>query len=228
VAPVAGFSINILPTLKFYGNYQAGFRFPTLNELYLFPSSNADLEEESINSLESGIWYYWSNDNTLRLTIFRNNVQNIIQSLEYLSPPPLFKYVNSGKAIQMGIEAQVNYRILPDFNIQLSYSYLNPDHLTAYNPKHQIKYLLSFKRGRFHSTLYGKYIDHLFTKNYAIQESRLPDYNLVNLILSYNFTELDIYIRLLNLLNRDYIVGTQPNYPAPGFHFMVGVRYHLE
>ena len=88
--------------------------------------------------------------------------------------------------------------------------------------------MLSFENGRFHSTLYGKYIDHLFADNHAIQESRLPDYNLVNLILTYNFNELDVYLRLLNLLDRKYFVGYQPDYPAPGFHFMAGVKYHLE
>ena len=220
-APVAGLNFSISPAIKIYANYQTGFRFPTLNELYLFPISNPDLKEELIQSVESGIWFYWSDLNSLRLTVFRNDVENIIQAPP---PPPPIPYANSGKADQMGFEAQLTQRVLQGFDLQLSYSYLDPDHLTAYNPKHQIKIFLNYFRGRFRSTLFGRYVDHLYAKNNG--NSRLKDYAVTNLILSYDLNPCDLNVKLLNLFDRSYYV--QPGYPAPGFHFIAGFDYRFK
>jgi len=219
-APTAGINFSLSSKLKIYANYQTGFRFPTLNELYLFPISNPDLKEELIQSIEAGIWFHWSELNSLRLTVFRNDVENIIQAPP---PPPPYPYTNSGTARQTGFETQLIQRLIDDFDLQLSYSYLNPDHLTAYNPKHQIKIFLNYLSGRFRSTLYGRYVDHLYAENN--EKSRLKDYTVANLILSYDINPWNLNIRLLNLFDRAYDV--QPGYPAPGFHFMAGFDYRL-
>ncbi len=79
LAPVAGITYSLLPNLRLYGNYQYGFRYPTLNELYLFPPSNPDLRDERIQSIEGGIWYYWSGVNSLRISYYTNDVENNIQ-----------------------------------------------------------------------------------------------------------------------------------------------------
>ena len=223
ISPVAGVTYGIIPGLQLYANYQSGFRFPTVNELYLFPPSNPDLQEEFIRSIEGGIWYYWSKRNTIRLTVYNNYVESIIQLLAHTPPPPAYKYENSGQARQTGVEIQLNYNVFAGFDTQLSYSYLDPDELTAYNPKHQVKYLFSYLIGRLKSTLYGKYVDQLYALNNS--NARLPDYNLLNLSFSYDFTSWLLNLRLYNLLDRTYYV--QPNYTAPGFYFLAGFEYNL-
>jgi iron complex outermembrane receptor protein len=217
-APVAGLNFNLTPSVKIYANYQAGFRFPTINELYLFPISNPNLKQELIQTIESGIWLYWADLNSLRLTLFRNDVENIIQA-----PPPPIPYTNSGQADQMGFEAQLNQGVFKGFDLQLSYSYLDADQLTAYNPRNQIKIFLNYDYGRFHSTLFGRYVDHLYAKNN--EKSRLKDYVVTNLILSYDLNPWNLHIKLLNIFDRAYDV--QPGYPAPGFHFIAGFDYRL-
>ncbi len=223
ISPVAGITYSIIPGLQLYSNYQTGFRFPTVNELYLFPSSSSDLKEEFIRSIDGGVLYYWSNHNTIRFTVFNNYVENMIQLLPYSPPPPAFKYANGGEARQTGVEAQVNFNVFKGFDTQLSYSDIDPDELTAYNPKHQIKYWFSFVNGHFRSTLHGKYIDQLYALNNS--EARLPDYNLLNLSFSYNFTSWLLNLRLYNILDRTYYV--QPNFTAPGFYFLAGFEYSI-
>jgi len=42
-------------------------------------------------------------------------------------------------ADQIGFESQITQHLFRGVDLQLSYSYLDPDHLTAYNPRNQIK-----------------------------------------------------------------------------------------
>ena len=216
--PTAGLTYNLTRIVKLYANYQTGFRFPTLNELYLFPISNPNLKQEQIQTIESGMWLYWNKMNSLRLTVFRNDVENLIQAPPSMPPTP---YENSGQAVQMGFEVWLAQRLLKDFDVQISYSYLDPDRLTVYNPKNQIKMFLNYSYDRFHLSFFSRYVDHLFSKPNS--ESRLKDYVVANLICSYHLYPLNINVKLLNIFDRAYEV--QPGYPAPGFHFMAGFDY---
>jgi len=222
-SPVAGLTYRLFTGLQLFANYQSGFRYPTLNELYLFPTSNPDLEEESIRSFDTGLITYWSKRNSFRVSVFTNRVEHIIQLLANPSAPPPFYYVNSGDARQTGVEIQLNYGLFNGFDTQLSYSYLDPDKLTAFNPKHQIKYMFSYLAGKLRTMLYGKYVDQLFTTNHG--EGRLPDYNLLNMVISYDLNNWVINLKLYNLLDRTYYA--QPLYPAPGFYFLGGFEFRL-
>ena len=221
-APVAGITYNLLPNLRVYGNFESGFRFPTMNELYLFPPSNPDLKDERIKSIEGGIWYYWSGTNALRISYYNNDVDNIILATPNPAPPPPVRYSNSGKARQHGIEAQINMVPVTDISLQLAYSYLDPGDITAYNPKNQFKFVAAGHYGLLNVTLSGKYITGLFGDNYHLMP--LPDYLLMNLEGSYEINGVEFIVKLQNLLNRKYFVYMTDtfDYPAPGFHLLAG------
>ena len=223
LAPVAGITYSFLPGLRLYANYQYGFRYPTLNELYLFPPSNPELSDERVQSGEIGMWHTWGARNSWRLTVYYNDIENIIQQVPHPSPPPQVRYANSGSAIQRGIETQINIYLLYNLALQISYSYLNPDNLTAFNPEQQLKYMLVYSLGVFRATLSGKNIDRLFAENNA--QSPLPNYHLLNLVLSVNVQRWNLSLKFQNLLDRRYYV--LPDYPAPGFFLLAGISWGL-
>ncbi len=223
ISPVIGIAVNPLQSLKVFANYQNGFRNPTIMELYLFPSANDKLKEESVNSYEIGASYAWCHHNSLRVTVYKNDVKNIIQSLPNTPPPPPYKFVNSGSAAQWGIETKLNMMLIKNTGVMLTYSYLNPDQITAYNPKYQLKYMLFSNYKKFGLKIYGKYINGLYAANNW--KDALPDYNILNLYFSYTMKYFELYFKGLNLLNRQYYV--LPGYMAPGFQARIGTIIKL-
>lgn len=223
ISPVLGITYSVISQLHLYANYQNGFRYPTLNELYLFPPHNPDLEAENINSIEGGFRYYWATRNSLRISYYYNDVDNIIQQISNPSPPPPVRYANSGKAKQQGIETQINMQLLADLVMQINYSYLEPDGISAYNPKHQFKYMLTYQWSILQLSAYGKYIDGLYAQN--DYKEKLPDYNLLNMRIAVKYFQWTLYLKFQNLLDRLYYV--EPDYPAPKFYMLAGINFGM-
>ncbi len=217
-APFAGASYTLANGLNIYANFQTGFRAPTLMELYLFPSANENLKEETVQSVEAGIAYE-NNGKKIRVAVFKNSARNLIQALPSATPPPPVVFQNGPSSDQWGVETFAQYRLNPAVILQLGYSYLEPDLLTAYNPKHQIKYGLFMTRHRFYLNLFGKYVQDLFAGN--DKQMPLPDYNVMHLQVGAKWQQFDFYFRVLNVLDRLYY--SRPDYPAPGRQFRFGV-----
>lgn len=223
ISPTLGVTINLFPALQTFANYQSGFRSPTLMELYLFPSANEDLKAQKINSYEFGGMYIWNSYNFLRVSFFNNQADNLIQAVPNMPPPPVETFRNSGKAAQWGFEASVQQHLTHELGFSLAYSYLDPDDLTLYNPKHQIKYMTSWSYRDLNFILYGKYVQDLFAANNS--QAKLPDYNIVNISASYKILNYEIYIKFNNVLDRRYLVLT--DYEAPGFNWRTGLRLNF-
>ena len=105
----------------------------------------------------------------------------------------------------------------------MNYSFLDPDEITAFNPKHQFKYMLMYHFQIFNFSLYGKYIDNLYAANKYT--NRLPDYHVLDMIISMRLTKWDIHFKLQNLLDKKYYV--LPDYPAPKFYMLAGIKFAL-
>ena len=215
LTPTAGVSVIPFSRLKLYANYNQGFRLPTLQELYLFKWSNPELKSEEVASYEVGSVFYFTGNNSISLAYFHNNLSNIIQMV---APPP--HYINGQDARQWGIETQLQFRPSRFAQLIISYSYLNPDELTAYNPQHLYKYLLNFRVRKLTVQFYGKQVTGLYADNY--HRAKLNNYHLLNLSFILPVGDLAISLQLRNLLNTRYEV--LPGYPAPGFHFLFGFR----
>jgi iron complex outermembrane receptor protein len=223
VSPFVGLSYYTSSHFQFYANYQTGFRTPTLMELYLFPSANPNLEEESTQSAELGAIYQPNASSRFRLTVFKNRADNLIQTVANPTPPPPVFFQNGPNSTPWGIEASARYQVLREVGLQISYGYLNPDLLTAYNPKQQIKYALFLQKPHFYFTLYGKYVGGLYARNN--EQNPLPDYNVVNAQIGLHARNMEMYVRFLNILDRQYL--SRPNYPAPGRQARIGIRWGL-
>jgi iron complex outermembrane receptor protein len=223
ISPVLGITYSVIPQFQLYTNYQNGFRYPTINELYLLPPRNPDLVAENLNSVEVGLRYYWSSNNSIRLSYYYNDVDNIIQLIPNSPPPPPVRYANSGEAIQHGVETQIHMALTKNLALQINYSYLDPDEITAYNPKHQFKYALIYQWQMLQVSAYGRYVDALFADNN--HNDQIPDYHVLNMRIGVTIKQWDIYLKLRNVLDRLYYV--EPDYPAPRFFVLAGVNLGL-
>lgn len=224
LTPTAG--ISYLPTnfLKVFANFNEGFRVPTLQELYLFPTSNGSLGAEEVKSYEIGSAVYSNNRNSLRLSCFRNRIDNIIQTIFIPGQIPPYRFANSGSASQWGMESSASLQPFRFLSVQLSYSYLEPDGLTALNPQNLFKYFVSTNWRKLKIAFYGKYVGKLYAENYSI--AKLDNYHIMNVSLSYPLRYLSLNFHLQNILDKKYEV--LPDYAAPGFHFMAGISLNRE
>ncbi len=219
-SPLLGITLNLTSQINVFANYSNGFRTPTLMELYLFPSANLDLKNEQVDSYDAGVRYHWSERLTFRMSLFRNQVQNLIEATPVAAPPPPARFENSGSARQWGMELLTKITLPFHSRLQLSYAYLNPDQLTAFNPRHQFKYQLFIRYPWAGFAVYGKYIGRLYADN----QSRKPlnDYHVLNSTIRFGKENLHLYFKVLNVLNRQYNV--LPGYPAPGRQMRIGLK----
>ncbi len=219
--PTLGISVIPFHNLKFFGNYNQGFRLPTLQELYLFPPSNPNLKFEQVTGYEAGIWYQFG-ENYFKTSYFLNDLKNLIQIVENPNPPPRQIYLNGEKAEQSGYEFTLYLTTGKTWSAQFSYSYLDPDILTAFNPEKMFKYYFAYHGSLFHLGVFGKMISKLYAANYS--KSPLEDYHLVNISGSFYFKSLAFDIQLRNVLNKRYEV--LPEYEAPRFHILTGITFN--
>ena len=222
ITPTFGISVYPLSYLKLYASYNQGFRVPTLQELYLFPVSNKNLKPENVISYESGISAYFFGKNSLDLSLFRNNVENIIQQVSNPNGPPPVIFQNSGKANQWGLESALSLYPYQYISTRISYSYLEPDELTAFNPGAMFKYIISYKNSGFEISFYGKNILGLYANNN--HKDKLKNYQLNNLMIAYNIQNWLLDIQLLNLFDTKYEILL--GYPGPGFHVLAGITWN--
>ena len=216
VSPVAGISFTPLSSINLFANYQNGFRNPTPMELYLFPSANENLNPEDVNSIETGFIYQWLRNNQFRVSAYQNQIKNRIQVIDN-------HFTNSGSAKQWGFEAQLKLQFNTFFGSQISYSYLDPDVITAYNPEHQFKYVLHANHGNYRASIYGKYVSGLYAADNS--GSALPDYHILNFSITLMSKYFNTHIRALNIFNRYYKVT--PEYEAPGTNAQIGIDFKL-
>jgi iron complex outermembrane receptor protein len=227
ISPVFGITYNLLPNLELYANYQNGFRFPTIQELYLFPTSNPDLKDERVNGYEAGVKYYLSNSTYINFAAYYNKADNLI----IIAAPFLNHFTNSGSTKIWGTETEAHIFITENLNTTLGYGYLDPGSLTAFNPKIQFKYMLTFQKDFYQVSLFGKYIRGLSALDNFSEVSRgsitpfFSEYNLLNLYSGFHFGNFILSVKINNLLNKNYYY--LPGFKAPGISIITGIEYSL-
>jgi outer membrane cobalamin receptor len=216
--PVLGLSMLPFKFVRIFANYNEGYRIPTLQELYLFPVSNPALDPEEVRSYELGSFVFLGGKNHLRFSVFQNRINNIIQltANPAFSPPQIF--LNSGSARQWGTESLLSIHFIQSADARISYSFLNPDYLTAFSPRHMVKYFASYSYSFLSLSVFGKYIADLYADNN--RQDLLGDYHIINMAISVHYRHVIMDLSVRNLLDCSYEV--LPGYAAPGFNIMAG------
>jgi len=223
LAPHFGLSVTPLPGLRVYGSMQSGFRHPTLRELYLFPSSNSSLDAERSRGYEAGAEFVFPRG-SIRAAVYQTDAEDMITTVPLPVPPPPVRFENALDETLRGAEARLRYRLLPTLQLQVAWSTLDPGSLTAFNPSQQFKYMLQSAWGPLSLSAAGQYVQGLHAGNNSTLP--MPDYHVLDLTAAWRFTQIEVYVKGRNILDRRYSI--LPGYTAPGAHIFAGVRYAMD
>ena len=206
---------------KIRSSYATGFRAPSINELFFPNFGNPDLKPEKSQSLDVGIDQKFFGDRAkLSVGYFWNRYRELI-----LSPfDPVgcaglssfgFCAQNIGSAKSQGWEVNGNLvlaeeaRFIKLLDVSGQYTYtITRDLETAarlpLSPVHQGSVVLTYKPiDPLTLTTTFRYVGSRF--NTTGNQQALPDFHVINLAASYDFTSsMQGYVRVDNLLDRDY------------------------
>jgi len=208
-----------------------GFRSPQLNELYMFPAANQDLKPEKVWNFELGFdeqLLSWLN---ISGAVYHLKGSNLIETTANPSPPPLFKFQNSGQFSFSGAELSLSADISRDLSAVLFYSYLDPGDKTKGRAGQKWDFSLRFQEKSVFASLQAQHVAHYFAGNFS--GSPLPSYFLLNARLDFKvLTAVNFFLDLNNIFNEEYLIyvdlpGTAAGaYPMPGRNFNLGIRIH--
>lgn len=209
-----------------------GFRSPQINELYMFPSSNEDLEAERVWNYETGLRQVLPWNMTVDLTVFRSEGRGMIELRPNGSPPPLMIYANTGRFEFTGIEGSLSGRWGSGLGGTISYSWLDPGEWTTGRPGRKLDVHVSMARKKYMIETRGQ----LVGEYYAGNGRTLP---------IEPFAVIDVYAEaaiapglrffggINNILDERYAIyadlagGAAGLYEMPGIALMAGLKYGL-
>jgi outer membrane cobalamin receptor len=204
-----------------------GFRFPQINELYMFPSSNEDLEPEKVWNYETGINQTIFSGVSLDLTGFIMKGDNLIEVNSNSSPPPMHLFQNTGEFNFKGME--LGFRIEQrNLNGQVYYSHLDTQDKTQGRPEDKLsmKVRCSLERASF--SLDGQYVWNYYAQD--DHQEKIDEFFALNTKLSYKLAScLEFFAGVENILDEPYQIYVDlPSgsgvYVMPQRSFSVGFK----
>ncbi|WCL49545.1 TonB-dependent receptor plug domain-containing protein [Leptospira sp. GIMC2001] len=177
--PKLAIRVDILDNLILRTSYGRGFRPPSFRELFLrfenpgvgyAVEGNPDLKAEKSSTVNADIEWSPSKSLTFFLSLFRNDISNLIQYDFGANPNSefaLFQLVNIDKAYTRGGELGARFKFLTYFALELGYNHtdtrdLASDRPLEGRPLHQATMNIIVKSNSpdaFEFSLRGKHID---------------------------------------------------------------------
>ena len=211
-----------------------GFKSPSLYQLFapatfFGPVGNADLEPERSLSWEAGIEQnLWQERIVLGVLYFSNHFDNLID-YDYIQG-----YLNIGQAATRGLEMFLHTHLLSDLMMGVEYTHLDAREKDSgetllRRPKHKISARMHYGiRDKGSLALNLTYIgerEDEFWSGMASERVTLNSYILLNAALGYDiFSNLDVFIRMNNLLDQQYEVVK--GYGTPGLSIYGGLQFN--
>jgi iron complex outermembrane receptor protein len=237
-----------------WGDLSWGFRAPTLNELYrqfrvgaVLTLANDQLGPERLNGGEVGLRIEPIDNFTIRTTWYDNRVKNPVSNVSINEAGTMLQRQNLGRTRVTGLQNDVEYRIRTDWRFSAGYLYnsarvkefdANPelvDNLLPQVPKHRASAQVAYTNPSLVNLAFGvQYIGRQFDddQNQRVvpgeSEPGLPGYAVVDITASRTLMRnLDAFIGIQNLFDKEYIVGTLPTTIGTPRLAHVGVRVRL-
>jgi len=202
------------------------FRTPHLNELYLFPSSNPDLEPERAWNLELGFHQMIAGFLDLDAAVFTMEGANLIETVANPAGPAPFKFRNIGRFAFSGFELGLKADLLPSLTAGGSISLMDTGGLTKGRPGRKIDFDLRWRAGRFQAFLTAQSV----SDYYAGDRKTLPisSYTLINGRVEFAVTpKLGLFAELNNIGGEDFWIYADLSGKAAGLYEMPGRNAHF-
>lgn len=221
--PQGGLAFHLPKEAELKAMVSKGYRNPTIREMFMFPSANAELRPERLMNYElSYSQRLWNGALTYGANLYYIKGDNVIITDRSTRPP---RNINSGEIENWGAEANLSYRIHPSWMVSVNYSWLHMEHPVIAAPEHKLYAGLHFSKGRWGFATDVQYVRGLYTstdEDNAIQEN----FFLWNLNGSYKLCRFaHLFVKGENLLATRYEINE--GYPMPKATFMGGVNLNF-
>jgi len=215
--PQGGFTVNAPADIVIKASAAMGYRNPSFRELYLYKMANPELAPERMWNYEVSINRNFGPRLSASVTAYYSKGNNMIQVVDGHNE-------NTGRFINKGIEAGMQWHPLNNLMFNASYSYLHTslDNLVG-APRHQYFIgagwqALSWLRAD--ANVKGA------ARLFVAQDMDYQSWACLSLRLTARVcSKLDITARLDNITDARYTINR--GYPMPGFTAMGGFRLHI-
>ncbi|OGF68012.1 MAG: hypothetical protein A2Y62_20445 [Candidatus Fischerbacteria bacterium RBG_13_37_8] len=232
-SPHIGAVVHLNDNTHIRTSINKGFRTPQLNELFMFPTSNPELEPEKVWNYELGINHTFTPWLEADCTIYRMNGNNLIQLSPNPSPPPGFKFMNTGSFIFKGLEAGLKYHHSTYLEGQFYYTYLDPDENTLGRAHHKFDLITAFTKNKLSTSITLQYVADYYEQNN--HQSPMPDFFTASAKFDYQITtKVDAFLAINNIFNKHYLIYVElPGaaagaYQMPGRTYTFGINFNLK
>ena len=207
-----------------------GFRSPQLNELYMFPPANPDLEPERVWNYELGFEQDIGKSMILKGSVFHMRGTNLIETVPNPNAPPLFIFANTGEFSFYGAEIELEVFLNRYFSGNIAYSYLKAGDFTKGRPGQKIDFSLQYRKKSFDVFFQGQYITDYYAGDFS--QNRISSYFILNSrVIIPVMKSVELLVDVNNIFDKNYqIYGEFPGlnaglYRMPGRNLQIGIRF---
>lgn len=225
-SPQAGLVWHVAEQTTLRLSAAKAYRTPHINELYLFPSSNPELEPERVWNIELGLGRTFAGILTLEAAVFNMQGTNLIETTPNPGGRAPYLFRNTGSFGFNGIELGLRADISPALSLGTAYSRLDAGALTKGRPGRKIDFDLRWQPGRFQAFLTGQTV----SDYYAGNRKTLPitSYTLINGRAEYAVTRtIGLFVELNNIGGEAYWIFADLSGQAAGLYEMPGRNAHF-
>jgi outer membrane receptor for ferrienterochelin and colicins len=242
-SPKIGFLLKPNDTFRVRGSYSYGFRAPDFIELYLdldhsglssqpyVAYGNSRLQPETSRSLNLGFEYHYSAQTILKVNLFQNHLDNMINSLflyQNTDGIQYYTYENLAEAKTEGFEFDGIVKFWNNYRLTGGYTYtetfdLARDEPFFNRPKHsaRVKFDWNYSNLGFSGNLRWRYIGKRLFINLQGEQTTAPWYATWNTRLRQTiYQPFSVYFEVTNLFdyqNRNFVA-------LPGRLIFVGIE----
>jgi outer membrane receptor protein involved in Fe transport len=252
-SPRAGIRYRVNDRVSVWAGIGAGFRAPTLNELYrsfrigdTTTQANPLLGPERLIGGDIGVSLLAADNLTVRATWFDNRVEDPVSNTTI--GENLQQRQNLGRTRIWGIQTDAEYRVGRFWRLAGAYLYEEAKvkenasipalvgNFLAQVPRHRGTAHVSYDNPRLATVTFElQAVGNQFDDDQnarvvpGFDEPGLPRYALASLAVSRALSRnVDAFVAAQNLFDKEYFVGTFPTLVGPPRLVSVGIRVHLQ